>query len=169
MSVSWTLRAGTWPGLSNDGNSRDSRAVRILSFSDSCFFFCACASCCLFSPWMCCRGLWPTRQDTWWANICSSWALCPTVSAARKRQIPSVPIPELLGKERLSWLGSDVHLGPISCGQEPATLCIMLVCGNYIYMCVCVHVHAYVCVCVKFPEKLEVQRGEGDTGRQNNT
>lgn len=45
----------------------------------------------------------------------------------------------------------------------------MLVCGNYIYMCVCVHVHAYVCVCVKFPEKLEVQRGEGDTGRQNNT
>lgn len=95
LSVSLTLRAGMEPGLRHNEDSRDLRAVRTLSFSDPCFILCLCL---LSVDWL--PGLQLTGQDTW-AHVCNSWVLCPIISPATKRQIPSSPLPELLGRKRI--------------------------------------------------------------------
>lgn len=63
-------------------------------------------------------------QDTW-ACICNYQAFYSAVSAAGKRKSASVPIPELLGKERITLAWVRCLPWTMSSGQGPAILCIV--------------------------------------------
>ena len=133
----WCWGQGIGPGLRYKDESRTCCQDTV---SLTLVFSSAFIPSCVFSPWISCwvsgsqfraRGL---THATPGRSVLSFLLL-------QRDRISSFQIQDYWGGRRLSWLGSDVHPGHISCGQGLARLCIMTPLWQ---LCVC------VCVCVVY-------------------
>lgn len=98
-------------------------AVGTLCFSDSCLLLCVYPFLCPFSLWISC---WVSGSQF---RTCGPTCATPGCSILsflllQRDRFSSFQIQDYWGGRGLSWLGSDVHPGHISCGQGPATLCM---------------------------------------------
>lgn len=106
-----------------------------------------------------------------WAHICTSWPRCPIASPAGKRQIPSVPAPEWLGKERIVlagvrclpwtdalWLEASHPGHNVGNGSSVATVFVR------VSVCVCECVHAPPVVACRNGEEASRAQGVGAAG-----
>ena len=137
----WCWGQGIGPGLRYKDESRTCCQDTV---SLTLVFSSAFIPSCVFSPWISC---WVSASQFRTRGPTSATPGCSVLSflLLQTGRFSSFQIQDYWGGRRLSWLGSYVQPGHISCGQGPAILCIMTPLWQ-LCVCVCVCVVCNVCV-----------------------